>query len=163
MDKFLYSLVFIFCSFSINVKSQDSIGQIQTLVQRVDSLEHELSYLKLIYELKTLNSDMAILKHEVDIKSNTIQLFIYDKNFDARLYETFQRYYESCQKQKEAYFELIGSMKDSFAIKVVAYHFTERELNILMLNYEIISQTYDLLEPSMNTLKLIIEMYGKSL
>lgn len=163
MNKFLYSILLVFSSFSVYAQSKDSIGEIQTLVQRVDSLEHELSYLKLIYELKTLNSDIAMLKYEIDIKSNSIQLLIYNENFDAELYESFQEYYEFSQRQKEAFFELINATKESFTMRIITYHFTEKEMNILMSNYEVIGLAYNSLESSMNVLKFVIETYGKFL
>lgn len=163
MNKFLYSILLVFSSFSVYAQSKDSIGEIQTLVQRVDSLEHELSYLKLIYELKTLNSDIAMLKSEIDIKSNSIQLFIYNKNFDTELYEVFQEYYKTSKRQKEAYLELINATKESFTIRIIANHFTEKELNVLMSSYKIISLSYDSLESSIKTLKFIIETYGNFL
>ena len=52
MNKFLCSLVFVLSFSSVHAQSNDSQKEIQTLVQRVDSLEHELSYLKLTYEFK---------------------------------------------------------------------------------------------------------------
>ena len=82
MKKILSFLVFVFPFISIQARSQDSLPQNpqvekQTLVQRVDSLEHELSYLKLTYELYTLNSDIKMFANEVDTKSIEIRLDLY--------------------------------------------------------------------------------------
>ena len=59
MKKILSFLVFVFPFISIQARSQDSLPQNpqvekQTLVQRVDSLEHELSY-KFLQTKWTLN------------------------------------------------------------------------------------------------------------
>ena len=62
-------LVLVLSIFSVNAQSQNSQEKMQTLVQRVDSLEHELSYLKLTYELSTLNSDMTLFTNEINIVS----------------------------------------------------------------------------------------------
>ena len=67
-------LVLVLSIFSVNAQSQNSQEKMQTLVQRVDSLEHELSYLNLTYELSTLNSDMTLFSNAIDIKSLEIQL-----------------------------------------------------------------------------------------
>lgn len=86
MNKFLCSLVFVLSFSSVHAQSNDSQKEIQTLVQRVDSLEHELSYLKLTYELNTLNSDIiqspnqkipdrktkCVIKTHINIKQNVI-------------------------------------------------------------------------------------------
>ena len=82
MNKFLCSLVFVLSFSSVHAQSNDSQKEIQTLVQRVDSLEHELSYLKLTYELNTLNSDITMFANEVYTKSIAIQLDLYNRNFN---------------------------------------------------------------------------------
>ena len=85
MNKFLCSLVFVLSFSSVHAQSNDSQKEIQTLVQRVDSLEHELSYLKLTYELNTLNSDITMFANEVYTKSIAIQLDLYNRNFNSKL------------------------------------------------------------------------------
>ena len=81
---FLCPLVLVLSIFSVNAQSQDSQEEMQTLVQRVDSLEHELSYLKLTYELSTLNSDMTLFSNAMDIKSLELQLNLYNRNCNSQ-------------------------------------------------------------------------------
>lgn len=70
MKKRFYALlVFVLSIISVNAQSQNSQEEMQTPVQRVDSLEHELLYLKLAYELSTLNSDMALFINEINYVS----------------------------------------------------------------------------------------------
>lgn len=90
MNKFLCSLVFVLSFSSVHAQSNDSQKEIQTLVQRVDSLEHELSYLKLTYELNTLNSDITMFANEVYTKSIAIQLDLYNRNFNSKLGDAYQ-------------------------------------------------------------------------
>lgn len=68
MKKLLFLCLFAltFCSgFAQSQKPQENN---QVLVQRIDSLEHELSYLKLSYDLYTLNSDMKMAASEIYAK-----------------------------------------------------------------------------------------------
>lgn len=159
MDKFLYSLVFIFCFFSINVKSQDSISEIQSLVQRVDSLEHELSYLKLTYELNSLNSDILIFVNDIKNEVMEIRLNIYNRNFDYDLYNSYKSYYKSCIRKKETLKGLIDVKKYYFTVKVVTFPFSESEMDILMSNYRLIDDTYDVLEKSINLFEVVVNAY----
>ena len=73
-------LVLVLSIFSVNAQSQNSQEKMQTLVQRVDSLEHELSYLNLTYELSTLNSDMTLYSNAIDIESLEIKFNIYNSD-----------------------------------------------------------------------------------
>lgn len=57
---------------SFMVAPADSTKDI-SLTQRVDSLEHELSYIKLSYELYTLNNDLSIFNNDIGVRTNAIQ------------------------------------------------------------------------------------------
>lgn len=71
MRTVLSFLVSVLSFISIQAQSQNSQMEMQALVHRVDSLEHELSYLKLTYELYTLNSD--IIMFEMKCTRNRLQ------------------------------------------------------------------------------------------
>jgi hypothetical protein len=163
MNKFLCSLVFVLSFFSVHAQSQDSQEEIRTLVQRVDSLEHELSYFKLTYELNTLNSDITIFANEVYTKCLAIQLDLYNRNVDSQLGDSYQRYYESCQRKKQSISELIEAKKMLFTVKVITYPYSESELNTLKASYNVIDNVYDSLGNSMDLLKIVIDAYNKSL
>lgn len=163
MNKFLCSLVFVLSFFSVHAQSNDSQKEIQTLVQRVDSLEHELSYLKLTYELNTLNSDITMFANEVYTKCIAIQLDIYNRNFNSKLGDSYQRYYESCQCKKQSISELIEAKKMLFTVKVITYPYSESELNTLKASYNVINDAYDSLGKSMELLEIVIDTYNEFL
>ena len=145
MNKFLCSLVFVLSFSSVHAQSNDSQKEIQTLVQRVDSLEHELSYLKLTYELNTLNSDITMFSNEVYTKSIAIQLDLYNRNFNSKLGDAYQQYYETCQRKKQSISELIEAKKT------------------LKASYNVINDAYDSLGKSMELLEIVIDTYNKFL
>ena len=159
MNKFLCLLVFMLSCISVHAQSQDSQEEMQTLVHRVDSLEHELSYLKLTYELNTLNSDITIFANEVYTKYIAIKLDLYNRNFSSKLGDSYQRYYESCQSKKQQISELIEAKKIWFTFKIITYPYSENELNTLKASYNVIDKAYDSLEISMDLLKIIIDAY----
>lgn len=164
MKKIFYTLLVLVLSiFSVNAQSQNSQEKMQTLVQRVDSLEHELSYLKLTYELSTLNSDMTLFSNEIYTKSLDIQLNLYTRNFNSQLGYAYQRYYKSCQERKQSISELIEAKKTFFALKVITYPFSESEMNTLKTSYNVIDNAYKSIETSMELLKIVVDAYNKSL
>lgn len=164
MKKIFYTLLVLVLSiFSVNAQSQNSQEKMQTLVQRVDSLEHELSYLKLTYELSTLNSDMELFSNAINIKSLDIQLNLYNRNFNSQLGYAYQRYYKSCQERKQSISELIEAKKTFFVLKVITYPFSESEMNTLKTSYNVIDNAYESIETSMELLKIVMDAYNKSL
>ena len=164
MKKLFFTLLVLVLSiFSVNAQSQNSQEKMQTLVQRVDSLEHELSYLKLTYELSTLNSDMKLFLNEINIKSLEIQLNLYNRNFNSQLGYAYQRYYKLCQKKKQSISELIEAKKTFFVLKVITYPFSESEMNTLKAGYNVIDKAYESIENSMEVLKIVVDAYNKSL
>lgn len=164
MKNFFYTLLVLVLSiFSVNAQSQNSQEKKQTLVQRVDSLEHELSYLKLTYELSTLNSDMTLFSNAINIKSLEIQLNLYNRNFNSQLGYAYQRYYKSCQERKQSISELIESKKTFFVLKVITYPFSESEMNTLNASYNVIDNAYESIGKSMELLKIVVDAYNKSL
>ena len=164
MKKFFFTLLVLVLSiFSVNAQSQYSQEEMQTLVQRVDSLEHELSYLNLTYELSTLNSDMTLFSNAIDIKSLEIQLNLYNRNFNSQLGYAYQRYYKSCQEKQQAFSELIEAKKTFFILKVITYPFSENEMNTLKTSYNVIDNAYESIESSMELLKIVVDAYNNSL
>lgn len=163
MKKLLCILVFVLPFFLVHAQVQDSREEIQILTQRVDSLEHELSYLKLTYELNTLNSDITMFANDVYSKSIAIQLALYNRNFDSTLSDSYQRYYEACQSKKQSISELIEAKKTLFILKVTTYPYTKSELKTLMASYNVINDTFTTLKSSMNVLRIAIDAYNKLL
>lgn len=159
----LCPLVLVLSIFSVNAQSQDSQEEMQTLVQRVDTLEHELSYLKLTYELNTLNADMNLCSNEMEIKSLGIQLNLSNRNLNSQLGYAYQQYYESCLDRNQTFYKLIEAKKKLFALKVMTYPFSESEMDALMASYNVIDQSYKVMGKSMELLKIVIDAYNESL
>lgn len=163
MRTLIFLIISSFLYFSMQVKAQSTDEQtnIESLTQRVDSLEHELSYLKLIYELNSLNSDISMFSNDVRITSAAIELNVYSRNFDYKLGKAYIQNYEACQDKMESLQELIKKSKEFFALKVISYPFTDKELGVLMASYNTIDSAYKHLESSMKLLKLSVDFYRK--
>ena len=161
MRNIFICIVILFSTLSGFSQTLDVDAKLDSLVQRVDSLEHELSYFKLSYELNSLNSDIAMFSNEVYTKAIAIQLDLYNRNFDSRLASAYKRYYESCENKMQSYSELIEAKKTFFAVKIFTFPFSESELKTLFASYNVINNAYESLESSMELLDLTIKEYRR--
>ena len=163
MKKILFPLIFALSFFPVYTFSQNSQEELRALVQRVDSLEHELSYLKLNYDLKTLNNDINMFANEVYANYIGIKLDLYLRNFDTRLGEVLRQNYNAYKEKQEAISRLIEITKQSFNLKILIYPYSEKEQNVLKSGYDTIDTAYDTLKGAMNLLKIVVDAYNESL
>ena len=150
------------CTGRQTCQGADSTKEI-SLTQRIDSLEHELSYIKLSYELYTLNNDLSTFKNEIGIASNAIQINIYTRNFDYELYKSYKDNYEANKDKLLSFQELIEAKKTYFWLKIITYPYTENEKKMLLLSYTTIDKGYSALESSLKLMKVCLDMYKDSL
>lgn len=142
-----------------NAYSQNEQTEIQTLIQRVDSLEHELSYFKLSYELNTLNYDISMFTTDVYTKALEVQMNFYNRNYYPGLAKSHQSYYESCERKMKSISDLIDAKKSLFTIKILTFPYSETEIRTLMSSYDVIDVAFDSSKNAMKLLKTAIEAY----
>ena len=163
MFRIMISMLFVLAIINAKAHSTNSQDEESSLVQRVDSLEHELSYLKLRYDLSTLKANIEMFSNDVNTKALAVKLDLCDRNFDKQLGEAYKRFYEACLEKQDSLSELVDTTNTSFTLKVGTYPYTELELNELLLYYTVINDAYKSLENSMDILKLTIDAYWKLL
>ncbi len=161
MNKFLCSIVFVLSFFSVHTQAQDSQEEMKRLVQRVDSLEHALSYLKLTYELSTLNSGITMQSSDIRDQCIDIQLKLYTRNIDSELYDSYVGLYNAYQFHKKSLYERFEVQKKYLLLVVATY--SEIEQNVLLASYNTINSSCDVLEKSMKMFKLLIDSYKEEL
>ena len=163
MSKIMCFLVFAISFFSVHAQDQQ-IGDVSLAsMGKVDSLEHELAFFRLDYDMKTLIYDITMFADEVSTKSLDVELKIYTQNFDYRLRDSYSQYYVSCQNKKLSMSKLVEKKKIYFYAKVTTYPYTDRELEVLMASYQVIDAAWESLERSMDLLKLVTDHYDDSM
>lgn len=134
-----------------------------SLIQRIDSLEHELSYIKLSHELYKLINDLAVFNNNIGITINRIQIDIYGQNFDYKLYKAYKDNYAVNKNKLLSLQELIEIKKNLFSIKITTYPYSEKEKDLLLTSYMTIDNGYSALESSLKLMKVCLDMYKESL
>lgn len=162
MNKIIISFIFALSFFTAQAVSQNDKKDISTisLSQKVDSIEHELSYLKMSYELSSLNNDITMFANEIYTKSLAIQLNIQSRYLNRRLTKSYTEYYDACKHKQNSIFRLITVKKTLFILKYSTSDFSKEESNVLLKSYDVIDSAYDSLESSMSLLKVSLETYN---
>ncbi len=163
MKKILFLLVFAISITSAHAQTENQLEETSALVQRIDSLEHELAYLKLHYELSSLKSELNIQANQISIKSSEISINIFHSNFNSKLGEIYKQYYEVCVDNKESIKRLIDTKIKLLATMVLTNSFSEEELNVLILMISTIESGYKALEASINSLEVSVDFYNDHL
>lgn len=131
------------------------------LEQRVDSLQHELAFLKAKYELEQLNSQMQMYSYGIDIKVNAINIDRARKIFESRLATAFQSDYESFKGLTNALKERVDSTKLFTVLQLMKYSFSDSEVQALKYQINILDLSLDALEKHLDLYKISLDEYKK--
>lgn len=101
--------------------------------------------------------------NELNIKSIDIQMNIVNREFYPAYSDMYQRYYEACQDQKQAFSKNIEATKELFFLKVMTHSYSETELSVLNASYERIDTVFESLETTIDYFKAIADVYAKGL
>lgn len=160
MNRILIFSALILSFLSIQAQSPNSQAELQALTQKVDSLDHELAYLKVTYELNSLSSDMTMLKNEIYSRAIGIKLDIRAQDFDSRIDNMNQELYDSFKNQIDSFHKLADAKKEYFFAMTTKHSFSESELRILTMGRERINLQFDQLEKTMNLFKTVVDYYS---
>lgn len=159
MNKYFIVFIFFLSFFSLTVSAQNSLVEAKTLEQRVDSLERQMSYLKLSYELDLLNLELEAFKTSASLEATGVKLDIAIKNFNRKMLRVSRMSYDSSIRRKKSLSNLIEVKKEYFIAMVMVNAYTESELNVLNGKYDIIDSHFDALEKSLDYLKTALDIY----
>lgn len=163
MKRIVCSFVLVLSLFSAHAQSQVTREEMQVLVQRVDSLEHELSYLKLSNDLIELNNNLTTFINEVKTEALEIRLNAYVGLIGVELGAAYERNYEANVERMAAIYEHIEAVKLSFTVETITKPYTESELRLLTSHYNTLDKAYETLDRAMDMLRHVVNMYNEEL
>lgn len=146
MKKIFCLLLFVVSFTAVMAQSKKQQEEKPALEQRVDSLQHELAFLKAKYELEQLNSQMQMYSYGIDIKVNAIDIDRARKIFESRLATAFQSDYESFKGLTNALKERVDSTKLFTVLQLMKYSFSDSEVQALKYQINILDLSLDALE-----------------
>lgn len=164
MKKLFITLALILSLSFVTVNAQSSEQEeIKTLTQRVDSLEHELTFLQLKYELSELVNEMSIFEGCVNRASITLQIYCTQKDYDFDLYESIKGNYLASKERFDSFPESIDILKEYVAYKITTYPFPEKEKELLITKCNALDMELRVVESSLTVYKNALELYKKGL
>lgn len=162
MKKLFVTLALILSFFSINAQSPEQ-EEIKTLTQRVDSLEHELTFLQLKYELSELINEMSFFEGSVNRASLTLQIYCAQNNYDFDLYESIKGNYLASKERFDSFPESIDILKEYVAFINTTHSLSENEKGLLISKCNTLDTELRLVESSLTVYKNVLELYKKGL
>lgn len=154
-------LLFVVSFTAVMAQSKKQQEEKPALEQRVDSLQHELAFLKAKYELEQLNSQMQMYSYGIDIKVNAINIDRARKIFESRLATAFQSDYESFKGLINALKERVDSTKLFTVLQLMKYSFSDSEVQALKYQINILDLSLDALEKHLDLYKISLDEYKK--
>ena len=161
MKKFLFVFALLLSIFSFQAKSQDIKLELDSLNQKVDSLEHELLFLKLSYEITTINTDISLISNEVYNQFSDIKLAIYTGNYNKKSLSHDELMYEQYNKFKDQKNELLAMERLMISIYADDSTISQREFDILNGKCTSAKMSLDLLESNLELLNESIKFCAK--
>lgn len=99
MKKIIFSLLLLIFGLSVYAQQAECIQEcrndIQQLVQKVDSLEHQLTYLNLCYELDILHLNIQDSTNEIYSRSQSLQMNVVAHYYRKKELDSKTEYYQS--------------------------------------------------------------------
>ena len=133
-------------------------NRIEILLQRVDSLEKELSFVKLAYELKILKNELDICANNINIKSNSILININSRTYLHSLYNAYKESYESCESLIQAYQVNIEIRKKNCWVHISKIS-SIKQIMALKSSLDMIDKTYKSLKAALDYYKVCLDLY----
>lgn len=159
MIRFLIPCLFLMSLNPVRAQSQDQQAQLDLLTLKVDSLSHELLYLRLSHELSVINANITVAANGVQINTITVEGAIASGVFDKDYGNMLQQLYYSALYHKNALIYNRDTQRDGFVKLMTAQQFTETELTCLRSAFDAIEASFQHLDAVLELFKLKVDIY----
>lgn len=141
----------------------DSLKESSTLINRVESLEHELSYLKLSYELDKLAMDIQFCQLDISKSVTDIRYYLSQKFFKRKLASALEEGYEVSKTSVQSLIDRAYLMESRIENDSNLYSYEESEKMQLTVKLTYIKLLMKSFEPSLNKYESIVDYYKDKL
>ena len=161
MKKIFCLLLFVVSFTAVMAQSKNQQEEKPALEQRVDSLQHELAFLKAEYELDQFNSEIYIKACNVDTRTNSIDLNRVRRIFDSNLAVAYQSYYEAIEGLAETFKKRADSLKHLIVLQLMQYSFSDSETELLKSKIKTLDLELNSLDKNLDLYKTSLDEYKK--
>lgn len=161
MKKIFCLLLFVVSFTAVMAQSKNQQEEKPALEQRVDSLQHELAFLKAKYELDQLNTEIKINACDINTRTNSIEINMTFKNYNIALGRAYQSNYEATEELAEKIKERADSLKLLIVLQLMKYSFSDSETELLKSDIKTLDLGLNSLDKSLDLYKMTINEYKK--
>ena len=154
-------LLFVVSFTAVMAQSKKQQEEKPALEQRVDSLQHELAFLKAKYELDQLNTEIKINACDINTRTNSIEINMTFKNYNIALGRAYQSNYEATEELAEKIKERADSLKLLIVLQLMKYSFSDSETELLKSDIKTLDLGLNSLDKSLDLYKMTINEYKK--
>lgn len=161
MKKIFCLLLFVVSFTAVMAQSKKQQEEKPALEQRVDSLQHELAFLKAKYELDQFNSEIKINACDINTRTNSIEINMTIKNYNIALGRAYQLTYESTEKLTKRFKEEADALKLWMVLQLMKYSFSDSETELLKSKIKTLDLGLNSLDKSLDLYKISLDEYKK--
>ncbi len=129
------------------------------LEERIKSLEHQVMFMRLYYDLQLLSTSMDKFAIGLNSQTNNIDLKIHQKIFIKQLLTAYEANYDSALFNKNAMRDNMVSLQARYNSIIDTYPFTKDEKEVLIACYNTLLCSYNVVETSLNLYQVTVEGY----
>ncbi len=164
--KKLYVLLMLIVSFvsyfaiETHAETTDD-SQVDLLKAKVDSLSHEIAYLKLSNEISTLNTELKLYCYDIESSVKDMKMDIYHNSCEVSLYKSYKELYYAYDIDLESSKKLVEAKRVLFAFMLVNNDYTDSEQDVLLSSWKQTDALYHRAEVELNMMNDILDVYYK--
>lgn len=161
MKRLFIILAFVIPSlfFQLHAEQFGTKKEMDILEHRIKSLEHQVTFMRLYYDLQLLSTSLDKFAIDIYAYSTNIDLKIHQQFFNKLLSDVYQAYYDSALYNKNAMHKNMESLKTLYNSLISTYPFTKEEKSALKASYNVLISAYDRAEKAFDLFKVSVDGY----
>ena len=143
--------------------SQQTEIPVDSLMTRINLLQHNYDYLECKFELHDLRYELKDLSHQISINTNSLLLYYYTSQIDTDLYTLYLDLYNSMMNSFNLSKIRVDPVKFMISQKMSESEFTEIERDVISQSFVSIDSLLSYVDQSLQSFKVVIDSYKKKL
>ena len=143
--------------------SQQTEISIDSLMIRINKLQHNYDCLECKFELQSLIFELKDLSNEISISSNNLLLYYLTSQMDIDFYTSYLGLYNAKVDSFNSSKEKVDMVKVLVSYKMLLSDFSEPELNVISQSFNAIDSLMSLVDQSLQYFKVVIDSYKSKL
>ena len=132
---------------------------VDTLVLRLDKLQHDYEFLYCEYQISGLAQDLKELANSTNIAIHDVIIEYYHSKYDSDLYDVYVDGYNVKQDLLEVLKGYADSLRILVSLKMYATGFTEEETEVIKRGFNVVQSSVETCEAALKYLNAALKAY----